>query len=455
MFPDTNLKVHMGHSLALLGPNGGGKTTLGRALVGRLPSVKGHAGYHLPFTRIAYVSFQSHLKLANNTDDPYLQQRWNSFDAETAPTVQQAFWPGQETLSGEVMTLLEAFHATQLLKKRNIHLSNGELRKVELIRAFSRDPWLMVIDNAFVGLDAESRVVLAQTLEQLSGHCTLVLTALRPEAIPDFVEERICCEDMQLTARSEQAVSGNPVADPPTQLIAPKKVPDEAYVEMAELGIAYDETRILKGINWRIQPGEHWALIGPNGSGKSTLLSLIVADNPQAYARNLRLFGKKKGSGETIWDIKRRLGFISPELHQFVPRDRNLQQFLVQDMAWLYPGIDRNKVLEDAKAWMAWFELDRPLNMPFGYLSSGEQRLLLLVRCLLYPFDLLIADEPCQGLDDVHVERVRRLFDQLAAFPHIATVFVTHRPEELPSRTKLTFDLREENEAIGASRHGV
>src|SRR5688572_13384763 len=86
---------------------------------------------------------------------------------------------------------------------------------------------------------------------------------------------------------------------------------------MKKVSVQYGDKIILDEVNWKVMKGERWLLSGPNGAGKSTLLSLITADNPKAYANSIFLFGKKRGSGESIWDIKKKIGFISPELHLF------------------------------------------------------------------------------------------------------------------------------------------
>jgi molybdate transport system ATP-binding protein len=72
--------------------------------------------------------------------------------------------------------------------------------------------------------------------------------------------------------------------------------------------------------SWEILTGQYGAIVGPNGSGKTTLLSLTAGDHPQAYANEIYLFGKRRGSGESIWDIKARIGVISSE---FQARYRN------------------------------------------------------------------------------------------------------------------------------------
>lgn len=446
VFPNTNLAIKTGEHVAIVGRNASGKTTLAKALIARVPTMKGQAKFHLAYDKIVFVSFLSSLKLSNNTDDAYLQQRWQSFDTETAPLVKDFFWSNRE-IDAYTFELLEKFNALPLLKKRNIQLSNGELRKIELIKALSRRPELIIIDNAFVGLDVASREILREVLLNLSQNCTLVVTALKEEEIPEFITQRIYCEETEVVEAlfPYQKETKNPNNNLPQDLIQLNDAKLSSLIELKDINIAYGKYRILQTINWHIQPREHWALVGPNGSGKSTLLSLLVADNPQAYAEEIYLFGKRRGRGETIWDIKRSMGFISPELHQFTPKNRLLRQVLINDIIWLYPGTNRGEIKEKIKVWMDFFDLKLDLGTQFGAISSGEQRIILFIRTLLYPFDLLIADEPCQGLDEINIEKVRMIFRYLAQSTHTSSIFVTHHRAELPETTDKLFDLKHEN----------
>ncbi|MCB0844257.1 MAG: ATP-binding cassette domain-containing protein [Bacteroidetes bacterium] len=456
-FPDTNLAISQGNHLAIVGNNGSGKTCLGKAIAGKVSTIKGESSFHISFMEIVFIDFQSTLKLSNNIDSPYLQQRWNSFDNSAAPLVKDYFWPGQK-LDDYTQKLLKDFNAEHLLSRRNIHLSNGELKKIELIRALARKAKVLIIDNAFTGLDKASRDVLTGALKQIGSTCTLILLALPHDPIPEFIQGRVFCEDLKIVPQLSKETTT--VHSIPKNLLLPGPVAHDELVKLNHIEIAYGEKQILKGINWSIQKGEHWALLGPNGSGKTTLLSLLAADNPQAYAREIYLFGQKRGTGETIWSIKRKLGFISPEQHQFTPSAKIIRKILIDDVIWIYEGKEartlpikdnnensaRQLAADKANQWLDWFGIGHiMLNREFGTLSSGEQRLVLFIRTLLYPFSLLIADEPCQGLDPNHIEAVRTIFHHLARYSEVASIFVTHQIQELPETTNLIFDMNREN----------
>ncbi|MCB0853807.1 MAG: ATP-binding cassette domain-containing protein, partial [Bacteroidetes bacterium] len=199
-FPDTNLAISQGNHLAIVGNNGSGKTCLGKAIAGKVSTIKGESSFHISFMEIVFIDFQSTLKLSNNIDSPYLQQRWNSFDNSAAPLVKDYFWPGQK-LDDYTQKLLKDFNAEHLLSRRNIHLSNGELKKIELIRALARKAKVLIIDNAFTGLDKASRDVLTGALKQIGSTCTLILLALPHDPIPEFIEGRVFCEDLKIVTQ--------------------------------------------------------------------------------------------------------------------------------------------------------------------------------------------------------------------------------------------------------------
>ena len=90
----------------------------------------------------------------------------------------------------------------------------------------------------------------------------------------------------------------------------------EEVVKLNKVSIRYGDRTILKELDWTVRRGEKWALSGENGAGKSTLLSLVCADNPQSYACDISLFGRKRGTGESIWEIKKHIGYVSPEMHR-------------------------------------------------------------------------------------------------------------------------------------------
>jgi molybdate transport system ATP-binding protein len=183
-----------------------------------------------------------------------------------------------------------------------------------------------------------------------------------------------------------------------------------------------------------VRRGEHWALLGANGAGKTTLLSLILGDHPQAYANDVWLFGQRRGSGESIWEIKKRIGWVAPELHLYHPRGVSGLQVVCSgffDSVGLYHHCSPRQ-RRTARQWMYHLGIGQLAHASFEALSEGEQRLVLLARALVKRPLLLVLDEPCQGLDTANRARVRRTVEAVGKQPEVSVIYVTHNPAELP-----------------------
>ena len=206
-------------------------------------------------------------------------------------------------------------------------------------------------------------------------------------------------------------------------------------MEIAGASVTYDKTQVLRRVSWTVRSGQNWVLRGRNGSGKSTLISLITADNPQAYANDIRLFGRQRGSGESIWEIKEQIGWMAPELQFHYYGEVSCYEVVcsgLYDTVGLYRERSRR---EDraVRQWMENLEVQAWADEPFGALSDGQQRLVLMARALVKEPPLVILDEPCQGLDPVHRQRVLAILDQVAREPHSTLIYVTHHRAEIPA----------------------
>ena len=357
-----------------------------------------------------------------------MQQRWNLFTLEgDPPSVGEALQQdAQESKDPEaalrrVRELTALFSMEPLLDKPLVTLSSGELRKYQLTRALLGGPQVLVVDNPYIGLDPRTRALLTDLLTALSASMTVVMVLSRTAEIPPFITHVI------------PVVNG----------VAGEKVAREAYLDsvlppavirLRNVTIRFGERVILDSLNWTVREGEHWALTGANGSGKSTLLSLINADNPQAYAHDIELFGRPRGSGESIWDIKCKIGFVSPELHRAFRVDAPALDIVTSghfDTEGLFrkPSEEQR---ESARRWMEEFGIGDLAERPFLRLSSGEQRMCLVARAFVKDPPLYILDEPLQGLDEPQRKRAKALIDRYCGAPGKTLVMVTHYPEEYP-----------------------
>ncbi len=366
----------------------------------------------------------------------YLQQRWNQHDIdEETPTVAQSLersflLSGPDTAERRQLQrhLYSLMGMEPLSDKIVIALSSGELRKMQLVKTLMANPRTLILDNPFIGLDIEARTMLSEQLQQLRQQgMTLYLLVARPNEIPEFADE---VRGERLEVRGERLPAQTDISH--TSHLSPLT---SEIVILRDVTIRYGNRTILDRLSWTIRQGEHWALQGRNGSGKSTLLSLICADNPQSYACDITLFGHQRGSGESIWDIKRRIGYVSPELHRSYQRNLPALSIVasgLKDTVGLYArATDEDK--QQCLKWMQRFGIEQLAQRAFTQLSSGEQRLILVCRAFVKNPDLLILDEPMHGLDMPRQQLVKDIINDYCSDPQKTLIMVTHYDEELPS----------------------
>ena len=366
----------------------------------------------------------------------YLQQRWNQHDIdEETPTVAQSLersflLSGPDTAERRQLQrhLYSLMGMEPLSDKIVIALSSGELRKMQLVKTLMANPRTLILDNPFIGLDIEARTMLSEQLQQLRQQgMTLYLLVARPNEIPAFADE---VRGERLEVRGERLPAQTDISH--TSHLSPLT---SEIVLLRDVTIRYGNRTILDRLSWTIRQGEHWALQGRNGSGKSTLLSLICADNPQSYACDITLFGHQRGSGASIWDIKRRIGYVSPELHRSYQRNLPALSIVasgLKDTVGLYArATDEDK--QQCLKWMQRFGIEQLAQRAFTQLSSGEQRLILVCRAFVKNPDLLILDEPMHGLDMPRQQLVKDIINDYCSDPQKTLIMVTHYNEELPS----------------------
>ena len=213
---------------------------------------------------------------------------------------------------------------------------------------------------------------------------------------------------------------------------------------MEKVQIKYGTKTILSDFSWEVKSGERWAIKGPNGAGKSTLISLITADNPQAYSQNITLFDRKRGTGESIWDIKRKIGYLSPELHLYFKEGGSCFSVVASG---LFDTLGLFKRLSDEQTaqvnqWMQVMGITHLAERSFLQISGGEQRMVLITRALVKNPALLILDEPCQGLDRVQTEYLKSVLDYLAENSEMTLLYVSHYDRDIPSCVNQVLELK-------------
>ncbi|MCW2118859.1 ATP-binding cassette domain-containing protein [Flavobacterium sp. 7A] len=313
--------------------------------------------------------------------------------------------------------------------------SSGERKKAFLKYCISQNPDFIILDNPMDHLDHNSRKELVLQLEQLAQEIVLIQIVNRTEDQLAFIPTKRQIIDNSFALQALETISTAPLV-PLNKVPNPIEIvdcPDPILIQMNNLKVSYNEKPILNGINWTIKKGEFWQLIGPNGSGKSTILSLITGDNPKGYGQDLYLFGKKKGSGESIWDIKKNIGQFSSAMMDLYQKKHTTEQMILSgffDSIGLYIQ-PSNLQVKIALEWLSFLNMEALRKTPFINLSVGQQRVIMIIRAVVKHPPLLILDEPTEGLDDENVALVTQLISHLARETNIAIIFVSHRIEKL------------------------
>lgn len=461
----VNWTIQAGEQWAVIGPNGAGKSLLIDLLQRKFALKAGEVNFASngrvsDFVRC--ITFKDIYSLAD-CQNTYYQQRWHATENDEVPRAAELLGvTPEEGIKNE--ELIDLFGIRELLTKKIIYLSSGELRKFLIVRALLKHLHLLILDNPFIGLDAPSRALLVEMLQQMTQvHGVQVILLLsNPQDIPAMVNRVLPVVDRTLLPpMSREAFLADKVLihrlfpteglteEQPVEVsdlpVDPEKQPATHTVtlRMEKVKVHYGSRTILQDIDWEIKNGEKWALFGPNGSGKSTLLSLVYADNPQSYANTLYLFDKKRGSGESIWDIKKRIGYVSPEMHLYYRQNVSTLKIVGSgffDSIGLYQQCSEEQETL-ALAWMRLFGIDHLRDRMFQTLSSGEQRLVLLARAFVKDPDLIILDEPLHGLDVSHKKQAAAIIEQFCERPGKTLIYVTHYPHELPACVDHHFEL--------------
>jgi molybdate transport system ATP-binding protein len=463
LFQDLSFCVEPGQHWALVGPSGAGKSTLLTTLAGRYVITGGTAAYPAlladaptadPFfswrQRVSLVGPQASFRASDHHGQLYYQQRYNAAAAEEVPTVREYLGaiptPAQALLYWTYERVVATLRLGELQDERLIKLSNGETKRLRLAAALLRNPRLLLLDAPLTGLDAATRATFEGLLAEVAtAGCTLVL-ATAPDEVPALVTHVAVLAERRIVQVLPRMQYAPAVAAPTPTLLDEDELralstpapdapaPYHTLVRLRNVHVRYGDKLVLNNISWEVKPGERWALTGPNGAGKTTLLSLLNGDNPQAYGKDLTLFDRRRGTGESIWDIKRLIGFVSPELLQYFPKQLTVQQ-VVESGFNDSLGAGRPTPAQRALAqrWLRVLHLQGSAALPLRQLPASAQRLCLVARALVKSPPLLLLDEPGQGLDAGQLAHFRAVLDRLCQLSPVALIYVSHYPAELPA----------------------
>lgn len=439
-----------------MGANGSGKTAFAQALAGELPLAGGTV--RNDFQQIQLFSFEKQRKLREATlKDLNNDDTSPDFFGKTAREVILDNQPKEAQLAQWATRLGIA----PLLERFFIKLSTGESRKVLLAPALLSKPDLLILDEPFEGLDQRSVTDWQALLTELLDDCCVVLIVNRLSDIPPQATHLAMLAQRELILQgerrqieqesiyqqlryAEQSVhAALPEAAQPLQ-----KLPqNQPRFELKNVNVRYGEHQILQNLTWTVEANQNWWIKGPNGAGKSTLLSLLTGDHPQAFANHVVLFGRQRGSGETVWEIKQKIGYVSSQLHLDYRVNCSALDVIISgffDSIGVYQQVPESLRLK-AMEWLARLNLGALAKRPFRTLSWGQQRLLLITRAMVKHPPVLILDEPFQGLDGLNRQLVKQFIEQLVNNSETQLLFVSHQDQDAPACLTHLFEFVPEN----------
>lgn len=442
---DLNWTIHTGENWCLNGKSGSGKTSLAKIIAGLAPhqaavNINFNPLSHLP-AQVHYVSSWYQFKDLEGDTNFYYQQRYNSQQAHRTHTVNaelQNYGKEHQLRFAEVEEILNALGFAALKATQLIQLSSGEHKKLQLVKALWLKPQLLILDQPYTGLDYISRKNLNILLNELTAEGVQLVVISDTTELPSSIAHFATIIDGQLSISNVKPVAeiltDSAIKHIPYFLSKAPTPSSPILIRMANVNVSYGEKQVLKNVNWEVKAGEKWLLQGHNGSGKSTLLSLVNGDHPQAYANDIHLFGNKRGSGESIWDIKSHIGLISPELHWYFDPSATVFESIASgffDSSGLFKSINTEKK-NQVEELIHYFELTEYKNDLLNTLPLGKQRLVLLARTIIKNPELLILDEPCQGLDYIQTQYFNQLVDELCT-NGMTLIYVGHFETQLPN----------------------
>ncbi|AUS06582.1 ATP-binding cassette domain-containing protein [Pseudotamlana carrageenivorans] len=339
----------------------------------------------------------------------------------------------------------DQFNIETIHKNKLSQASGGERKKALLKYLISQNPECLIVDNVFDSLDSASQKAIALQLETLSDNTIIIQVLTRKHQLLPFILNlyQFHNNTFKKVERLETQVSYKFLLDKLPQPEHEFDTDFKSLVKFNKVSIQYGERPIVRNITWEIKPGDFWQLIGPNGAGKSTLITLITGDNPKAYGQDLVLFGRQKGSGESVWDIKNNIGHYSAEILRGFRRLDSVEKMMLSgfyDSIGLYKfPTERQKFI--AHDWLKMLGLFELRDKDFLSLSVGHQRLVLIARAMVKHPPLLILDEPTNGLDDADAVIFSELVNKIASESKTAILYVSHQKEASILRPDFIYEL--------------
>lgn len=406
---------------------------------------------------IAYVSQKYEFRNKSNQQNFYFQQRFNSSESEEAATVREYLNQVDVKIPGpwNLENVAQLLKLNKLLDKSLLKLSNGETRRLAIAAGLMRQPKIYLMDQPMTGLDVKSRAEFGEVLKVIVAAGVHVLISTSTNEIPEGITHIAKLDKsgiQEIWTKSEYHGLQDQLHSTATwnwkelEDVLPKSISQREFlIKMENVTIKYGDKTILNRLNWQVKPGERWLLKGPNGSGKSTLLSLLIGENPQAYSQNIWLFDRKRGTGESIWDVKRPTGFVAPELSRYFPTNQTCRKVILSGLFDTMGLFKKVSIEQEALGlrWMKLFNLELLANLPISRLSLENQRWTLLARALIKKPELLILDEASQGMDEFQRRLFKDTVQQICERSAMTLIYVSHYAEDVPKGVGEVMELGE------------
>ncbi|MCD2423369.1 ATP-binding cassette domain-containing protein [Niabella pedocola] len=438
----VSFTVHQGEGWVIRGVSGSGKTTLARAIAGPDKYTGGlNISYdtrsNLPAKTLFVESWYRFTNLEGDRNF-YYQQRYNHQQRRDTVTIARELELYGQTYALDhtrLQALITALDYDRVLDEQLFEISSGEHKKLQLIKALWLRPQLLIIDQPYTGLDVKSRGRLNELLNAYAREGGTLILVSNDTELPACIQHFAVMKNGGFELADAALVFEEKTLKPlPEFLKEPPQYTAPTLIDMKQVHVQYGDKQVLKDIHWQVNAGERWLLQGHNGSGKSTLLSLITGDHPQAYANDIKLFGVQRGAGESIWDIKKRIGLISPELHWYFDANATVLQSLASgffDSNGLYRQL-RYMQKQQLNELLKFLDLYDVKDELLTTLPLGKQRLALLGRTIIKNPQLLVLDEPCQGLDQQQTQYFNKLVDEISK-NGVTIIYVGHFETQLPA----------------------
>lgn len=464
--PPFTLALDNSSHYLVAGKNQAGKSVLLRALAGKGKTISGHRSCDVTIFDISINTQQALIEQEKQKDSADI------LDVIATPTQVRELLSNvnpnyeQHHLFGQLCQTLQLEH---LLDSHFLSLSTGETRKVIILMAWLSQATLILLDEPFEGLDAQSAEAFGHFLVN-QQQAQIVMSANKRSDIPYGLKAKlIVMENLAITWQSPDSLDFQTIYDhlstwfalglcdvtlPSTISLHQKdfsghaqNTSDDVLIQLNDGYVRYDDRTVFKDLTFTLRRNQHWQISGPNGSGKTCLLHMFTGDNPHCYTNDLTLFGITRGSGESIWDIKKHIGIMSNALHMQYTYKTNVSLLNViisgfHDSIGLYVKASPEE-RQCALRWLSLLGLAEKENTPFLSLSFGEQRLALIARSMVKHPTVLILDEPCNGLDDFNRQKVLKLIDVVAQHSTTTLLYVTHNQSESVPSIQHHLDMRD------------